>query len=334
MTHKQRCIYVTQGWGVHDERWVQALVDLDFETIVIRFGIDAVTIDELQDRVERAASQDAVILAGPLDSVTRHLVDLDVRVVGLSWGFDLYDMEDLSWLQLLDGVIVDSLATYTMCVDAGVAADNLTRIPWGVDLSVFTPEGTGIDPHEWNIPPGAEILLSLRAHESRYRISDILDAFNEIAHEFPHTYLVVGHSGSLTAHIRAQAEALGITDRVRFIGSVDEKHVAHILRSARIYISASEVDGSSVTLLQALACGVAAVVSDTPGNREWMGDVNPQALFSIGDATALANCLRAELLRGSHERDQSRRNGMSVVAEHADWANNLYRITERLRPYS
>ena len=59
-------------------------------------------------------------------------------------------------------------------------------------------------------------------------------------------------------------------------------------RSADLYLSASHSDGSSVSLMEALACGRPVLVSDIPGNREWIENSPAGWLFPDGDDAALA----------------------------------------------
>ena len=60
-------------------------------------------------------------------------------------------------------------------------------------------------------------------------------------------------------------------------------------RSADLYLSASHSDGSSVSLMEALACGRPVLVSDIPGNREWLENSPAGWLFTDGDEDALAD---------------------------------------------
>jgi glycosyltransferase involved in cell wall biosynthesis len=57
-------------------------------------------------------------------------------------------------------------------------------------------------------------------------------------------------------------------------------------------VSASEVDGTSVTLLQAMACGTPVVVSDIDGNRGWVTEGKTGRLFRTGDAGEQASAIR------------------------------------------
>lgn len=333
----RECVYVTQGWGIHDERWAAALLECGLMPHLISLGRDVADALELRDAVAEAAHGGLPVLAGPLDTVTPALVDLDIPLVGLSWGYDLtraHDRsQDLSWLSRLSGLMVDSAWNAGIAREAGVPSDRITYLPWGVDLSVFAFHGPWIDAFLLGVPPHAPLVVSLRAHEELYRVRDILEAFAavprrlDVHEDFPDPYLIVGHEGSLTSELRSLAGSLGIADRVRFIGRVKEEELVPLLGRAACYVSASEVDGTSVTLLQAMACGTPVVVSDTPGNRDWITDGETGFTFPTGDVPALT---RALVSVTAHYPiavvEQARRE----VERRADWQANLPRLRQAL----
>ena len=59
-----------------------------------------------------------------------------------------------------------------------------------------------------------------------------------------------------------------------------------------LYLSASHSDGSSVSLMEALASGLPVLVSDIPGNREWISEGEQGWLFPDGEASILADRIR------------------------------------------
>ncbi len=324
----QPCIYATSGWGIHDERWTKALRDVGFEPTIVRLGIDAQSPSELRRAVESHSNPTTPVLAGPLDSVACHLTSLAAPVVGLSWGFDLHTMSDTRWLVELQGLIVDSEATALIAENAGVPTTRITRLPWGVDLSAFSPTGPKEDFTRWGVPTGAATVLSLRAHEPLYRVADIIDGFASIADSNSAIHLIIGHSGSLTDQLKRQAQQRNIHERTHFIGSVPESDLPALLRGTRLYVSASEVDGTSVTLLQAMACGTPVLVSDTPGNIAWIREGNTGHVFQTGNAQDLARGLNAALDDTSID-DQTQRARDRVLAD-ADWSRNVSRLKQAL----
>lgn len=326
-------VYVTGAWGVHDARWMAALHSLGFQPMALSLDRDASGDPvALRTLVEAQSGPARPILAGPLSSVTSHLVGLPGRLVGLSWGYDLHDLDaagdDLSWLTQLNGLIVDSEATAAIATAHGLKADRVTMLPWGVDLDVFTPDGPRLDRAAFGLPEKGRLVLSLRAHEPIYRVGDVIDGFVSVASELPDAVLVVGHDGSLTATLRDQAAALGVADRVHFIGHVDESVLPALLRASSCYVTAAQVDGTSVTLLQAMACGVPVVASDSAGNQGWVAPGRTGYLFGIGDTTALGQAIKTVL---GEDTTALTTAALTGVQARANWTSNLPHLAVALR---
>lgn len=321
-------LYVSNTLGVHDDRWISAL----------RSGgctVTSLTFDPKDESargtvVSQVINLDInVVVAGPLTTCTENLIGIGVPLIGLSWGFDLHKMVieagaiDYCWLADLAGLIVDSESTLTIATGFGVPLDRIALIPWGVDLNLFDPDG----PHATHpaLPSNARVVLSARAHESLYRVGDIVAAFENGRSEWDdNVYLVVINDGPLTEDLSTTAG-----DRTLFIGRVPESDLAAWFRRSQVYVSASETDGSSVTLLQAMACGTQVLVSDIPGNREWIHDGITGHLFPLGDIEALtASLIRA--LRGDDKTDCTAKALIEVRAR-ADWARNSPRLSSLLR---
>lgn len=332
------CVYATRGWGIHDERWVAALLEVGRSPYVVSWRVPDDDALDFRESVIAAADGRLPVLAGPLDTVAPVLVGSGVPVVGLSWGYDLTRAaeagEDLSWLTGLSGLILDSAWNHRIAVAAGVDERAITYLPWGVDLDQFVFHGPWIDAFELGVPPHAPLVVSLRAHEPLYRVEDIIRAFAavprrlDVHEDFPDPYLIIGHEGSLTERLRGLSRDLGIHDRVRFIGRVEEPDLVPLLGRAACYVTASEVDGTSVTLLQAMACGTPVIASATPGNLDWVRDGDTGYTFPTGDVEGLTEILVgvtarypiAVVERARHE-----------VQERADWHANLGRLAETLR---
>lgn len=324
------CVYATSGWGIHDERWTAALRTLGHDPVVVSLGRDAPDPIALRAAVAEAAGSTLPVLAGPLGTVTRHLAGLSTRVVGLSWGFDLHDLaaaDDLTWLTGLSGLIVDSEPTRAIALAAGVPASAITFLPWGIELEPFVSGTSTVTAASLGLPAGSRLVLSLRAHEELYRVADIIEAFAVVAEAVPSAALVVGHSGSQIPALRSLASQLGIDDRVVFIGTIDEVSLAPLLRGSSVYVTASSVDGTSVTLLQAMAAGTPVVASDTPGNLGWITPGVTGRTFATGDVHELASAIIDTLTSDSTEQVARAR---ALVIDQADWTRNITRLESAL----
>ena len=322
-----QCLYVTRGWGVHDARWVAALTSQGFKPSVLQVDEDLANLDEVRAEIRRHPDQP--ILAGPLIPITAAIIQDSTRIIGLSWGFDLHQSTDLAWLPRLAGLIVDSTATQRIAIEAGMPAETITMLPWGVDLTMFTPEGASLDPTAWGLPPHTRLLLSLRAHEALYRTSDIIDAFSRIASNHSYVALLIGNAGSLTNELEQHVQGHRLDDRVHFIGRIAEDQLPPLMRGATAYITASAVDGTSVTLLQAMACGTPVIASSNAGNGDWVSK-ETGLTFDVGSIDQLAHALERIL----DEPDQAQvraRAALRCVTERADWLANQGRLGEVMR---
>ena len=325
------CVYVSATWGIHDQRWAQALITLGHDPAVVVVGREC-SLNELGSYVTSIAGDSLPILAGPLTTVTQHLIAQapTLSVVGLSWGFDLFELlaqNKLDWVTSLAGIIVDSEPTTLITAAAGVNPALVTFLPWGIDVDAFTPEGPRVDLSSLGLAPTAQVVLSLRAHEELYRVGDILEGFAQMADLEPESVLVIGHSGSLTSHLRARATELGLDHRVRFIGTISEPELAPWLRSAACYITASEVDGTSVTLLQAMACETPVIASETPGNLGWVEDGVTGSTFTTGSPASIASALMTVLASDTTACVDRARD--SVLTQ-ANWNQNITRLHDAL----
>jgi len=318
------CAYVSQTWGVHDHRWVEALLDSGYEVQVFSCDRDGLTIEQIRSQLAHSQSP---VLAGPLTSITRPLVGISRPLVGLSWGFDLFHLQSdgtaMSWLQQLDALIVDSTATRDIALASGLEATRIHSIPWGIDIDTFTSEGPALDLHEWGVSASDTTIVSLRALEPLYRVVDIVDAFALIASDDSAVHLLIGNDGSLRQQLTEHVQARGISDRTTFMGKLPEAELPELLRASTVYVTASEVDGSSVTLLQAMSCAVPVVASATPGNAEWVIPGETGHLFTTGSPHEMAAALSDALHDSAHGDPQGlTTNARDLVKERADWNRN------------
>jgi glycosyltransferase involved in cell wall biosynthesis len=111
---------------------------------------------------------------------------------------------------------------------------------------------------------------------------------------------------------------LGISEHVRFVGLVPHREVAQYLCAADIYVSTSFVDSTSVSLLEAMACGVAPVVTDIYGNREWVENGVNGLLYSPKDPKSLAERI-IQLIEDEDQRAQFGDKCVEIIRERAIW---------------
>ena len=242
----------------------------------------------------------------------------------MSWGFDLMQDADRNaayrWITryVLRKAAVftsDCEATREKAVNFGVPPQRTVVFPWGVDLTTFSPRS------EQRSSKGHFVVLCNRSWEPRYGVDVLARAFVAVSKQRRDVDLYLVGDGSQRAHICRILEDGGVRTRVTFAGHVANKDLRRWYHRADLYVSPSHVDGSSVSLLEAMACGLPVLVSDIPANKEWVTEGENGWLFCDGDANHLAE----KILAAIAQWETLPRVGQSSrrVAElRADWKKN------------
>ncbi|HLF36535.1 MAG TPA: glycosyltransferase, partial [Anaerolineales bacterium] len=134
-------------------------------------------------------------------------------------------------------------------------------------------------------------------------------------------------SGSLETEIQNRIALGGAEHQVHFAGQVEFARLPEMYRAADLYVSASHSDGSSVSLLEALACGLPALVSDIPGNRDWVEPEVNGWWFRDGSGKDLARLLRHAVSQAANLPAMGR-SSRRVAETRADWTQNFARLAE------
>jgi glycosyltransferase involved in cell wall biosynthesis len=167
-----------------------------------------------------------------------------------------------------------------------------------------------------DIPEGMPIIGSVGRLEpvKNYRLA--LTAFARLGqgpNGGPPPLLVLVGDGSERGMLEELARTLGIESRVRFLGFRDE--VERLLGTFDLYTLTSRSEGTSVSLLEGMSCGLCPVVTDVGGNRAVLGSDLASLLVPDNDAAALAEVWRGLLLDTDRRRELGHRARARVKQE-------------------
>jgi glycosyltransferase involved in cell wall biosynthesis len=252
----------------------------------------------------------------------------------MSWGFDLMqDAERNGWWRWVTCFVLhratyftsDCEATRQKAIQYGMNPDRTVVFPWGVDLEHFSPSKA----HRQGLTGFTTgfTLFCNRSWEPRYGVDVLAKAFVSVAGSRSGVNLLLLGDGSQGEAIHQILHRSDISDHVTYAGQIPQSELPRYYQMADLYISPSHVDGSSVSLMEALACGLPCLVSDIPANMEWVTDGVNGWLFQDGDANALAAKIKAILgTRKSLAKvgEAARR----VAEEKADWKKNFQKLLE------
>lgn len=115
-------------------------------------------------------------------------------------------------------------------------------------------------------------LFSVGTVQPRKNYQMLIRAFKDIAHRIPQSLFIAGGRGWLYEEILAEVNQLGLTDRVRFLGFVDDEDLPGLYSNADLFLFPSLYEGFGLPLLEAMACGVAVISSNSSSLPEVLGE--------------------------------------------------------------
>ena len=351
-----RILYFTRDYTTHDHRFLTKLAQTEHQVYYLQLERRGHSLEDrpLPPQIERITWAGGEVPAQWRDGL-RLLVDLKRLIrrlkpdliqagpiqrsaflvalsgfqplVSMSWGYDLLiDAErNALWrwatrytLKRSAALVGDCDTIRRIAVDYGMPDKRIVTFPWGIDLKHFSPG----QPSTLKDQPFTFVILSTRGWEPIYGVDVIARAFAIAAVQRPELRLIMLGNGSQAAQLRQIFLGAKVEARVLFPGQVRYEDLPRYFRMADLYLSASHSDGTSISLLEAMACGRPALVSDIPGNREWVQPGVNGWLFPDGDEKALAQ----SLLNAIEQRQRMPEMGSvarQIAEQRADWERNF-----------
>jgi len=240
------------------------------------------------------------------------------------WGGIDYAREQmLRAARQADGLLAVSEALKREMALIGMERDKITVHYTGLDRDRFRPLAhtrlrcqlgaeLGIP-----MPDHAPLLVCVGALIERKGQHIVLDALTEV----PGAHLVLVGRGEQEAQLKGQARALGLADRVHFVGLFDHDVLPLMLSAADAMVLPSSNEGLANAWVEALACGTAVVTCDVGGAREVI--TGPMAGRLVArDPKAVAAGINAVL------NDPPPRQAVAALVEGFSWEENAARLAE------
>ncbi|MBI2870410.1 MAG: glycosyltransferase family 4 protein [Candidatus Omnitrophica bacterium] len=202
-------------------------------------------------------------------------------------------------------------------------AERITVFPWGIDLGVFHPDPAGRAEVRralgWK---DRKILIMTRYFQPVYGIDVFLKALPEVKKSHPGIGVLLAGSGPLKGELEALVQRLGLSDVVRFLGETRPQELARYLQAADLYVTTSYTDGTSVSLIEALASALPVVTTDVPSLLEWVKEGENGRVVPCGDVNGVGQAVRWHLEHPEDSRQMGGRN-LGLARERADWDHNF-----------
>jgi glycosyltransferase involved in cell wall biosynthesis len=259
-----------------------------------------------------------------------------VRILLMPWGSDwaIIPYKSKFWMALTKFVLehsdlyqIDCEYGKDTCLRlAKIKADNIWVFPQGIPLDDFqminSLERINIK-KELGIKSNKLVLIMTRYMKPIYGIDIFLKSLALLKKEYPGLFFaIICGDGPLRKELLNLSLELDITDEVLFTGLLKWNELKRYLGSSDVYVSTSYSDGTSISLLQAMAMGLPVIVTDVPANLEWVRDGYNGYIVERGNPielkNAIINCIKnPDLLKMFGTRNRK------IVEEKADWSMNL-----------
>jgi glycosyltransferase involved in cell wall biosynthesis len=221
-------------------------------------------------------------------------------------------------------VLADSLSTKNDLVDIWqVPKEKISVIYSGVGSS-FKPvtEKDVIQRVRQKYELGDKpFIFSVGTLQPRKNYEMLIRAFKPISETTTHQLVIAGGFGWMYKQILEEASRLGLTERVKLIGFVDDQDLPALYSDASLFAFPSLYEGCGIPLLAAMSCGVPVISSNASSLPEVAGDA---ALLLPPDAQELWSENLRQLLEDSSRRTkmvaagflQARKYSWRTAAEH------------------
>lgn len=189
----------------------------------------------------------------------------------------------------------------------GMGIDASRYAPYLSDKRMIKREQAGFDQ--------GEVLFIYAAEFSKRKNQQMLiRAFSKSVHKMPKARLLLAGAGQELESCTLEAKALNIENKIKFLGQVEHMEQLYPLCDAVVTTSRSE--GLPFHLMEAMACGLPAIVSDVKGHRELVQENKTGYRFDIDNEDQLAQKL-IKLYKNPKLRDQLGANATKKVKDFA-----------------
>jgi teichuronic acid biosynthesis glycosyltransferase TuaC len=224
-----------------------------------------------------------------------------------------------------DFVIAVSDSLRQLALSLGLSPERGRVVGNGVDADRFAPMPRAEARRRLGLPERARVLVTVGGLVERKGFHRVIACLPALLEKHPDLhYLVVGGpcpEGDMTDALKQQAVALGLSERVHFLGPVAPADLKWPLSAADVFALSTRNEGWANVILEAMACGLPVVATDVGGNAEVVCKPELGGIVPFDDAAALTAALDEALAR------QWDRQAIRAYAEANSWDTRVGALT-------
>jgi glycosyltransferase involved in cell wall biosynthesis len=237
---------------------------------------------------------------------------------------------------LADQVFVPSSATRDLMLSLRIPKDRITLTPYSVDNDWWMAQSEKVDREavrtSWGATSETTVILFCAKLQPWKRPLDLLHAFAQA--NLADALLIFAGEGMQRQELEKEAAVVSVTDRVRFLGFLNQSQLPAVYSSADLMVLPSEYEPFAVVVNEASCCCCPVAASDRVGAaRDLIASVDPDLIYSCGDLRAIS----ALLSRLCSDRGLLRELGRLAQNRMATWgpkdtvAGTVAAVTAALR---
>ena len=232
-------------------------------------------------------------------------------------------------LPRIDLLLHPSEEANSLAVSMGMAAEKSAFVHLGVDLQRFNSNIDATDFKKRLGIDGCPVVLSTRCLYDRfYNISGLLRSFALVLQKMPNARLIMKYySGHEKGKLMQLAKELNISEKTIWVGVGDYADMPLYYNAADAFVSLSFTDSGSVSLLEAMACGCAPIVSRMKNTGEWIKDGYNGRLVEPNDQPGAAQAI-LDVLSDQDQRALYGKRNIEIIINRADQEKNFRKIEE------
>lgn len=208
-------------------------------------------------------------------------------------------------------------------------SDKIVIFPWGINLNIFSSYNNEI-PNELGDWHNNIIVVCTRQHTKIYGIEYLIEAVPLVVKENNNVRFLFVGDGPLTETYIKQLRRLKLEKYVRFVGRVKNENLPLYLNNSDIYVSPSLSDGSSLSLMEALACGLPVVITNIAANHEWVRNNYNGIFCNKQDSRDIVQGI-LKLASDENLRIEMGKHSLNIAKNDADWDINFSKLEKVYR---
>jgi glycosyltransferase involved in cell wall biosynthesis len=228
-------------------------------------------------------------------------------------------------------LFADCKAVLRRCIDlAGAEITAQFVMPWGIELEEIASQQPADILYKRGKFAGKTVFVFARGLEPIYGLKTVVTAFRQVHAQHPDTVLILASDGSLRPWVDEFILSHALHDAVVPTGRLGHQELLSVFAHSDCCVSNTASDGTSISMLEAMACGLPVIVSDLHGNREWVTQGENGWRVPFCDQGALVEAMQKICNLSTAERQQIREANTTLVRAKANWNKNFVKFLDFL----